>query len=93
MVFVGVDVSARRLEVAIGSEVREFPNPEGIPDLLRQLPPGAVVGLEATGVYGRPLAFALYRSGFRVYVLNPLAVKSYARSLLRRAKTDRADAR
>jgi transposase len=93
MVFVGVDVSARRLDVAIGSEVRQFPNPEGIPDLLRQLPPGAVVGLEATGVYGRPLAFALHRSGFRVYVLNPLAVKSYARSLLRRAKTDRADAR
>jgi len=77
----------------MGSEVRQFPNPEGIPDLLRQLPPGAVVGLEATGVYGRPLAFALHRSGFRVYVLNPLAVKSYARSLLRRAKTDRADAR
>ncbi len=77
----------------MGGGVLQFPNPEGIPDLIAALPPGAVVGLEATGVYGRPLAFALCRAGFKVYVLNPLVVKNYARSLLRRAKTDRADAR
>lgn len=92
-VFVGVDVSAHRLDIALGDEVRQFPNPGGIPDVLRWLPRGAVVGLEATGVYGRPLAFALHCAGFRVYLLNPMAVRSYARSLLRRAKTDRADAR
>ncbi|BAX02597.1 transposase [Thermus phage phiOH16] len=93
MDFVGVDVSAKRLDVALGGKLLSFPNPEGIPDLIAALPPGAVVGLEATGVYGRPLAFALHRAGFHVYVLNPFAVKSYARSLLLRSKTDRVDAR
>ncbi|WP_244363616.1 IS110 family transposase [Thermus brockianus] len=79
--------------MALGSEVRRFPNPGGVPDLVAWLPSGAVVGLEATGNYHRPAAYALHRAGFRVYVLNPLALKAYARSMLRRAKTDRADAR
>jgi len=93
--FVGVDVSSRWLDVALGPDgpLHRFPNPSGIPDLLRFLPPGSVVGVEATGSYHRPLAYALHRAGFPVYVLQPLSVASYARSLLRRAKTDRADAR
>lgn len=92
--FVGVDVSAKWLDVALPSgDVLRVPNPEGIPSLLEALPPGASVGLEATSTYYRPLAYALHRAGFRVYVLNPQAVKAYARSLLRRAKTDKADAR
>ena len=92
-VYVGVDVSHTRLDVAVGDRVYEFPNPDGIPDILALLPPGSVVGMESTGVYGRPLALALHRAGFRVHVLNPVAVKAFARSLLRRAKTDKADAR
>ncbi|UZX16519.1 IS110 family transposase [Thermus sp. PS18] len=93
--FVGVDVAARWLDVAFGpsGEVLRVSNPEGIPALLDRLPSGAVVGLEATGTYYRPLAYALFRAGFRVYVLNPAAVKAFGRSLLRRAKTDKADAR
>ncbi|WP_243029219.1 IS110 family transposase [Thermus albus] len=93
--FVGVDVAARWLDVALGpsGEVLRVANPAGIPDVLRRLPSGAHVGLEATGTYYRPLAYALARAGFRVYVLNPAAVKAYSRSLLRRAKTDKADAR
>ena len=91
--YVGVDVSRARLDVALGDRVYQFPNPDGIPDILALLPQGAVVGMEATGVYGRPLAFALHQAGFRVHVLNPAAVKAFSRSLLRRAKTDKADAR
>lgn len=49
--------------------------------------------MEATGVYYRPLAYALHRAGFAVYVVNPLQVRAYARSLLTRNKTDKADAR
>lgn len=93
MTFVGIDVSANYLDVAIGPHLHRVPNPEGIPSLLQLLPPSSVVGLEATGVYGRPVACALHRAGHAVYVLNPLMVRSYARSLLTRAKTDKADAR
>jgi transposase len=49
--------------------------------------------MEATGVYYRPLAYALHRAGFVVYVVNPLQVRAYAKSLLTRNKTDKADAR
>ncbi|MCX7850833.1 IS110 family transposase [Thermus sp.] len=93
--FVGVDVSSRWLDVALGvsGEIVRFPNPEGIPELIFLLPPGARVGIEATSTYYRPVAYALHRAGFAVYVLNPQAVRAYARSLLRRAKTDKADAR
>lgn len=93
--FVGVDVGSKWLDVALGpdGEVIRVPNPVGIPDLLQRLPSGAVVALEGTGTYYRPLAYALHHAGFHVVVLNPFAVKSYSRSLLRRAKTDKADAR
>lgn len=92
--FVGVDVSARWLDVALPSgDVIRVANPGGIPALLDRLPAGAIVGIEATSTYYRPVAYALHTRGFGVYVLNPLSVKRFAGSLLRRAKTDRADAR
>lgn len=95
LMFVGVDVGSKWLDVALGAEGEVFrvPNPAGIPGLMQRLPSGAVVGVEGTGTYYRPLAYALYHAGFHVLVLNPFAVKSYSRSLLRRAKTDTADAR
>ncbi|MCS7057932.1 MAG: IS110 family transposase [Meiothermus sp.] len=92
--FVGVDVSSRWLDVALpDGEVIRVDNPAGVARLLQLVPPGAVVGFEATSTYYRPAAYALHQAGFQVYLLNPQAVKSYARSLLRRAKTDKADAR
>lgn len=91
---VGVDISRSRLDVAVGDDLSQWPNtPEGIAALIARLPSGASVVMEATGVYYRPLAYALHRAGFAVYVVNPLQVRSYARSLLTRNKTDKADAR
>lgn len=49
--------------------------------------------LEATGVYGEAVAEFLYERGHRVSVVNPLRIKKYAESDLRRNKTDTADAR
>ena len=51
------------------------------------------VCLEATGSYGEVVAEFLYEHGHHVSVVNPLRVKSFARSDLKRNKTDRSDAR
>ena len=52
----------------------------------------AAIGLEATGGYHEAVALALHDAGHQVSVLNPQTVAAYARSQLRRAKTDARDA-
>jgi transposase len=49
--------------------------------------------LEATGPYGDAVAEFLHERGHRVSVINPLRIKSFAKSDLQRNKTDQADAR
>lgn len=49
--------------------------------------------LEATGPYGDAVAEFLHQHGHRVSVVNPLQIKSFAKSDLQRNKTDQADAR
>lgn len=51
-----------------------------------------LVVLEATGVYWQGCAHHLHRLGFAVSVVNPAQVKFYAKSTLRRGKTDKMDA-
>lgn len=48
--------------------------------------------LEATGTYSEALAAYLHGAGHVVSVVNPAAVKAYARSRLSRTKTDKVDA-
>ena len=50
------------------------------------------VCLESTGFYGEELAEFLYKNGYKVSVVNPSCIKSYARSKLCRHKTDKIDA-
>jgi transposase len=47
--------------------------------------------MEATGRYGEDLANFLYVSGYEVSIVNPAQIKYYARSLLKRTKTDKID--
>jgi transposase len=47
--------------------------------------------MEATGIYHEALAYALHQSGARVSVVNPAKIKSHARSLGVRTKTDKKD--
>lgn len=49
--------------------------------------------LEATGVYGEAVAEFLHAKGHKVSVVNPLRIKRYAESDLKRNKTDQVDAR
>ena len=47
--------------------------------------------MEATGAYGEALALHLHAAGYTTSVINPAAVKSFARSRLSRTKTDKID--
>jgi transposase len=49
--------------------------------------------LEATGTYSEMVAEFLYEHGHRVSVVNPSRIEAFARSELKRNKTDTADAR
>lgn len=99
---VGIDVSAKTLriclETAKGSlENLELPNSaEGHRQLCRKLSQRgrrARVGVEATGLYSLDLALALARHpNLEVMVLNPRAVRDFARAYLQRSKTDALDA-
>src|SRR5687768_9694520 len=93
----GVDISARWFDLALGTEVRRFPNtPSGIAACLAHLAAsgGSVrVGMEATGSYHLPLATGLHEAGHTVFVCNPLSIARYSQAVLARTKTDATDAR
>ena len=103
--WVGVDVSKRKLEVAVLDErgrfkTRVFGNDTNAhTQLLHWLgehgvqPGHAQVCLEATGPYSEALATALAVGGWAVSVVNPARVKGFAQGELSRNKTDRADAK
>lgn len=100
-VYVGVDVSKGRLDVFVRPTAERFSVPNdaaGVDALLARLleeqeaPRPALVVLEATGGFERPLAAALAASGLAVAVVNPRQARDFARATGRLAKTDRMDA-
>jgi len=91
---VGIDVSKDHLAIHFQGKDYVIDNaPSSIRAWISSLPKEAVLGLESTGGYGIELAEMASKKGFVVYVLSPRQVASYRRSLGRRAKTDRLDAR
>ena len=100
--YVGIDVSAKTLQVAIGG-------PDGVRDLeisndaaghqklcklLTKKDVSVRVCLEATGNYSLDVAIALTATkGVEVMIVNPRSARHFADAQLRRAKTDRVDAR
>jgi transposase len=95
--FVGIDVSKARLDVAVlpSGEVFAVDNTApGLTELLIRLSevhPRLVV-LEATGGLEQAAMLALHDAGFPVTVLNPRQVRHFSRALGKHAKTDRMDA-
>jgi transposase len=76
---------------------REFRNVESaFPELTTWLHKHGVAQvhacMEATGRYGDELAHFLHRAGHQVSIVNPMQIKAFARSQLRRNKTDKLDA-
>jgi transposase len=93
----GVDISSASLQASIGraGAIGNFVNnPEGIALLVAFCHTHQVdlVALEATGGYERQAFALLSEHGLPVAVLNPRAVRQFARSMGRLEKTDPIDA-
>lgn len=101
---VGIDIAKAKFDVALLSSHkqsvlhRSFPNSdEGFQSFIHWLKAEQLAlhphfCMEATGRYGERLACFLHDAGFLVSVVNPSCIKNYARSKLRRTKTDKVDA-
>ncbi|OGX80910.1 IS110 family transposase, partial [Hymenobacter glacialis] len=93
MDYIGLDISQAYVDADLpGGVQRLAQTPAGYPALLTDVPAGAVCVLEATGPYGLRLLAALHQAGQAVCVVNPLSVRRFGQSQLRRSKTDRTDA-
>lgn len=99
--YLGIDIAKATFEVALphGSRQRGrgFTNdPAGFQALSHWLDKqgaGQVWAVqEATGRYGEALAHYLAEQGHIVSVVNPVRIKAFSQSQMRRAKTDRVDA-
>jgi transposase len=94
--FVGIDVSARRLDVAIDTDsIESFGNDDGgVTALCEQLRtrPCILIVVEATGGYEALVVASLAAVGLPVRVINPRQVRDFARATGVLAKTDRLDA-
>jgi transposase len=96
LVFVGIDVSQRRLDIAVrpGASYSITHDESAIATVveqLRVLSPTLIV-LEATGGLEIPLTSALATAGLPVVVVNPRQVRDFAKASGRLAKTDALDA-
>lgn len=97
----GIDVSARKLDVARLSDtgafqLRQFEqSPAGHRELAAYLNKHQVeaVVMEATGIYYLDAAVALHNAGVGLSVINPRAAHHFAKVMLQNSKTDRIDAR
>jgi len=97
-IFVGIDVSKARLDVAVGEKGAQWSernDADGIALLVKQLveiQPELVV-IESTGGLERPALVELVRVGLAIALVNPKRVREFARAIGLSAKTDKLDAR
>lgn len=96
-IIAGIDVSKDRLDVALrpGGEVfaveRSAAGLETLACRLKSVAPH-LVALEATGGFEAVVTAALAAAGLPVVVVNPAQVRSFAKAIGQRAKTDPIDA-
>jgi transposase len=97
----GIDIAKAKFDVCLLREDKlyqhTFPNtPDGFQALQAWLTRRHVTTvhacLEATGTYGEAVALFLHAAQHTVSLVNPLQIKAFGDSELRRAKTDKADA-
>jgi transposase len=96
-VFVGLDVSKQKLDVAVRPQNRNFVTPNtdrGIKQLIKHLAalrPQLIV-LEASGGYELMVIAALAEAQLPVALINPQAARKFAGATGKLAKTDKIDA-
>jgi transposase len=96
-IYVGIDVSKDRLDVAIrpgGESFAVSRNGAGIEELVGRLKALSIklVAIEATGGFETIVAAGLAGAGLPVVIVNPAQVRAFAQALGKRAKTDPIDA-
>lgn len=102
MISVGIDVSKEKSMVCMlrpYGEVIASPHEiqhtsselEGLCRRLLSLSEEVRVVMEATGAYHLPLLASLHQAGIFASVINPLVMKKYASTALRKGKTDKLD--
>jgi transposase len=96
--FVGIDVSKCRLDVAFSLGERFFsiePTEEGMSHLVEQLKTASpqLIVLEASGGLERPMVAYLAEAGLPVVAINPRQARDFAKATGKLAKTDKIDAR
>jgi transposase len=95
-IFVGIDVSKDRLDVAMrpGEGFFVSRTGAGIDELVGRLKavPTQLIAIEATGGFETVVAAGLAGAGLPVVVVNPAQVRAFANALGKRAKTDPIDA-
>ncbi len=97
-VFIGIDVAKARLDVAVrpdGDTWQAANDANGIAALVARLDHlrPALIVLEATGGYERPVVASLVAAGVPVAVVNPRQIRDFAKATGKLAKTDTLDAR
>ena len=97
-IFAGFDISKTTFDLTILNADQSMcsclgNDEQGFKNLMGILPAGAHCIMEATGPYYLRLACWLHANGFTVSIINPLVIRRFAQMLLRRVKTDKADAR
>ena len=94
---VGIDISKDWLDAFAAPEGRasRFPNDKaGFRKLIAWIGSGIDrIAYEPTGAFHRDFEDTLLKAGLPLYAINPFQVRSFARSIGRRAKTDAVDAR
>lgn len=93
MVNIGIDASKAELMLGTGAQTFKLRNdPSRLKAWASSLDKDTRVGVEATGRYHRPVLHALHEAGISSYLLNPMYVSRYIKSLKPKVKTDRTDA-
>lgn len=102
--FVGVDVAKNTFDVATPLAKDKFRTKSKLTNdlkgfaefeawLEKHSEPGALIVMEATGIYHEALAEFLYHKGYKVHVANPATTAAHAKTELSRNKTDKTDAK
>lgn len=97
LLFVGIDVSKARLDVATCPKLDYYSvpnNDDGIKRLVKKMikPKPTTVILEATGGLELPALYALTAAGIPAIAVNPTQTRAFAKATGTLAKTDKLDA-